>query len=174
MRFFLLGALLGPIGDYCHVLSGTLAYPGGGIPLWTPLLFGSATWLISLAVRHLAAVEPVSPHPYVGLAVFLSLYCVSGFLPHGSWIADAVLYSCALAQFKLQGGPLNLGLALVAAAGGTAFEATLVHFGVFAYLAGGTGLFGVPTWLPSLYISAWIAISQFERRRAMRAPALRE
>jgi hypothetical protein len=172
---FLLGAVVGPLGDASHVISGTLAYPQGayplyffGMPYWTPLLFGAAACLMG-------AVAGAGPgfsraRAIAAVAAFFGIYALSGFLPHASRVADGMLAALALAHWwTFDRTRVGLGLAVAAAVGGTAFEALLVRQGVFSYLDGSAGLYGVPSWLPWIYVAASVAVGGFAR--SLRAPA---
>lgn len=183
LRFFALGAVLGPIGDTFHVLSGTLSYPLDryrsslwGMPFWTPLLFGSATWLIAWFQRKVIPHETNSRDaraPLGNAACFLALYCLSGYLCRmGAWAPDLILALVAIPQcfFFIRSRPALLTCVAVVLAG-TFTEALLVQAGVFQYLPGNTALYGVPTWLPWLYLSASVSVAQFRVPASVDIPA---
>ncbi len=178
---FGVGFLLGPVGDYCHLISHTTAYPLpagvfsiGGIPLWVPFLFGAAAVAVGWShpvfdrwFHRVPSGKTVNSPFYAwgGVLLFLALYCVSGFLP---WTTpggdDIFLACCALGIWKfLDGRLLGFFLALLTAFTGSFVEISLVHFGIFSYLPPKDQLWGVATWLPSLYFAASVTLGNFGR-----------
>ncbi len=172
---------MGPVGDYCHLISHTTTYPPQvdgfsllGVPFWVPFLFGGAAVAVGWshpAIDRLFHQVPLgkavsSPcYAWGGLLLFLGLYCVSGFLPWVTPGGDDLFLACAaLGIWKLlEGRPLGFALALLTALMGTFTEVSLVHFGVFSYLPPKNGLWGVATWLPSLYFAASVTLGNFGR-----------
>lgn len=169
----MLGAVLGPLGDFTHVLSNTLSYPPGygyywmGMPFWTPLLFGSATGLIGSV--HLVASARKDPpgslaHAIAALFGFLAVYGLSGFLPKETWLTDLCLGTLALLYAQLIApGWKNIRAGILIGLAGTCLEVALVQGGAFHYEPGNTALLGVPSWLPWLYFSASAAIEPWTR-----------
>jgi hypothetical protein len=178
LALFLLGGIAGTLGDYCHILSGTLGYPsyiwmipGTGQPFWVPILMGSATLAIGLS-------HPWTDHwmgqwfgqrrsrehftiYQIGLVVlcFLALYGVSGFipLPNGG-LRDLVILAGSLLIWygfdrTWQGIVLGLGTGVL----GTGTEILLTHSDIFYYHPESANFHGVPSWLPWLYIGASVA-----------------
>jgi hypothetical protein len=184
---FVLGFFVGPIGDFCHVLSETTGYPQdayawyfpGGVPWWVPFLFASAT--LSIGVTHPIADRLIGPHgaavrpgarswamAWAGVAAFVGLYCVSGYLPFGDkgW-NDLVLAVAATAIWAwLDRTWQGAVLGWLTAIAGTAVEITLVRNEVFFYQERAADLYGVATWLPWLYVAASVAVGNFARRLA--------
>ncbi len=178
---FFLGFFLGPIGDYCHVLSGTDAYPPHifrfyffKIPFWVPFLFGLAT--LGIGLSHLsfdAKFGPPEPRrgakrgafAMLGLLCFLGLYAASGYLRwqigggNDIFMTGVAIFLWVVLDRTWQGIVLGLLTALV----GTAVEITLVHVGAFYYLPRAANFFGVPSWLPSLYFAASVTVGNFAR-----------
>ena len=183
---FLLGFFVGPIGDFCHVLSGTTGYPQdayawyfpGGVPWWVPFLFAGAG--LSVGVSHPIMDRLIGPRgrtrpgekswplACAGVAAFVGLYAASGYLPFGDGGGnDVVLALGAIGTWaaldRTWQGAL---LALLTAAAGTGFEIFLVRQSVFFYLPRTSGLLGVATWLPWLYVAASVGVGNFARKLA--------
>lgn len=205
LLLFLSGAILGPIGDLCHVISQTTAYPKeiysfyffGLIPFWVPFLFGSASLLIGishpLADKLLAKIfkEPrLRPGEknhwlaYMGPLFFLGSYCLSGFMSQRGDAAplifpDIILaFLAILTWITLDRTWQGILTSVLTAVSGTAVEIFLVKAEVFSYqnyVAGGAVLgggalwvgdphvWGVPMWLPWLYVIASITIGNVGR-----------
>lgn len=181
-----IGGLIGPIGDYMHVVSGTTYYPPRaflfdvslfGLPLWVPAIFGFATVLIGLVVP---ASDPLfggrRSHPGArswlgvisGLVVFLGIYATSAFLPFdtGGW-RDIVIALAALSYWAIWEGTWpGLVLGAFIAAAGTAAEIGLAEAGLIAYAPENANLFGVASWLPWLYLAASVGAGNLGRRLA--------
>ena len=173
---FVLGALIGPIGDWCHMTSGTLSYNATapqlriffGLPFWVPPLFGLAA--LSIATCHLLfnnkAIRPSHLKVSQGTLAFLLLYAASGFLPLETGGArDVVLALGALGiwawlERTWQGMAVGVAVGVI----GSLFEIFLVHHGVFSYGSGMDNMFGVPSWLPWVYFGASIAIENLQLR----------
>lgn len=180
LLLFVLGAVLGTLGDLSHVVSGTTAYPPGvygwyfwRLPFWVPLLFGAAT--VAIGLSHLAMDSLLGgprrpgarsvPLALIANAAFLGLYLVSGFLPwetgglnHLAMAAGAVLIWAAFER-TAQGVLLAAGTALA----GTAFEMLLVDRGVFSYSPRAANFHGVAVWLPWLYAASSVAVGNLAR-----------
>jgi len=175
---FLLGGILGGLGDLSHVLTGTDGYQDppfpfpSGQPFWVPFLFGSATVL--LGTTHVWTDSWLGPFPRkkqsiaagsLAGAVFLGLYVMSGLLPFpAGGYADLILWLSAFALWiatdrTWQSLLLGFSTAFI----GTCFEVMLVHSNQFFYYPHVANLFGVPSWLPALYVSASIAVGNFSR-----------
>ena len=58
------------------------------------------------------------------------------------------------------------GLLVGAAIGitGAAAESFFVHHGLFSYLPGSDNLYGVPSWLPWIYLGASVAVGNLQHR----------
>jgi hypothetical protein len=180
---FIAGAIGGTLGDLCHVLSGIESYPalwpyvpGTPLPYWVPIEFGfAAAWL---GFTH--EVFPVQlPTPrgarfridVLGSVVLFQLaWALSGFLP----LTTGGSKDIALALMALGGWyffdrrPFVWVMALLTAIGGVIVEALLINRGFFNYRSGDSNLFGVPSWLPWIYMLACFAIgnlSAWMRRR---------
>lgn len=173
----LAGAVGGTAGDLCHVLSGTEGYPASmarvpGLPLpwWVPPLFAGAGLAIGMGIpwadRFFAPrARPSGASVGWGLALLLSTWAASGFLPLATGGAkDIVITAAAIVAWGLfdrtRSGIL---LGLVTAVAGTSAEALQIHLGRFHYMPAATNLVGVPSWLPQLYFCASIAVGNFGR-----------
>ncbi len=185
---FLTGFILGPLGDYSHVLSGTTAYPQEKfgyylltVPFWVPFLFATATVLIGLAIpfgdRILgASKERVGarnmPIAILGLVVFFGYYCLTGFLPfRAGGFGDLILAGLAiLIWLALDGTWQGLLIGVTTGALGTLTEIYLVGLGAFNYLPRAATFYGVPTWLPWLYFTASVMVGNWGRVLAKARP----
>lgn len=181
LKLFFLGFVLGPIGDYCHVLSRTNGYPQHifryyflGVPFWVPFLFGTATLAIGLshpsldvllgAPRSRPGSESLGQVAY-GMLAFLALYAVSGFLPFKTGgFNDLIMALGALVvwlSFDRTWQGLLMGV--FTACLGTLAEISLVKLGAFFYLPHTANLWGVPSWLPWLYVAASVTVGNMGR-----------
>ena len=168
---FVFGAILAPMGDLCHYLSGTLAYPPAtpripltGLPWWDPLLFGTA--VLAMGLPDLLGLLPESDGPATGswrgvviaTLAFLGLYAISGYLPLKTGTTrDAVL--AALAWLIWCFGDqtlLTFGLGIQMAVIGSFVEIFLVSHGVFYYIA--PNLHGIASWIPWLYFASIVPV----------------
>jgi hypothetical protein len=190
LALLFLGAVLGPLGDFCHVISGTDAYPNSSLfihpelikmPFWVPPLFAGATLAVGFShpfldhflgrTRQRLGARGIVPAA-LGALSFLALYAISGFLPGTAGSAnDLFIGAGALAIWAIfdrtwQGLLLGAGTALA----GTAVEITLVHQGAFYYLPRAANLFGVPSWLPWIYVAASVSVGNIGRIMAARRP----
>ena len=179
---FLLGAVLGTLGDSTHVLSGTEIYsqsalilPVLGTPAWVPVLFGSVAVVLGFLLPFFRALfeeecveRPGSPDRrqlILGLGCFLALWASSGFVPLPTGGArDLVLANAAILMWLIfDRRPVGVALGLGVAALGTCAESLLVHNHVFHYADGSSNVAGVPSWLPWLYFSASVAVGNVGR-----------
>jgi len=179
LLLFLLGFLLAPLGDVCHILSDTIIYPPGvynyyifGIlPYWVPFLFGTATVLIGAS--HLfsdklfdfklflkyGSTNPPWWHIGLGMFAFLFLYCISGIAPY--WVMMLVLvYLLA----TLARGPYDLVLMSATALVGASAEIHLISQNLFSYHPDHRHIFGIPMWLPLLYALASLVVGNLARK----------
>ncbi len=172
---FLYGALFGPFGDLCHVLTHTTSYPKdvyrfyffGLIPYWVPLLFGSATLLMGITYPLLDRLFPLIQRPhtkkYLALLapfLFLGIYCLSGIIPYPNiLLALLAVFTWAIVERTWRG----VLLALLTGMLGTGIEIYLVQTNVFSYQHHAAHFWGVPTWLPWLYIIASITVGNLGR-----------
>ncbi len=178
---FIVGAIAGTTGDFVHVITHTDGYPAPGpfpflpllpvkMPVWVPFLFGSAVML--MAVSHKLAQTYYHPRmegnklvSFFAPFLFVLLYAMTGFLHTGtgSWEDVWLAISTLLVWWFMDRTSTGAGLAVANAIGGTLFEIFLVHVGGFFYYPEHSNLFGVPSWLPWLYVAASVCISLFVR-----------
>jgi len=178
---FLAGAIAGTTGDFVHVITLTDGYPADGpfpflpllpvkMPVWVPFLFGTAVMLMGAShkmMQHLFHPRLEKNFVISALApvIFVGLYAMTGFLHTGTggwedlWLAVATI----LIWWFMDRTFMGAGLALLNAIGGTAFEIFLVHVHGFFYYPQHANFFGVPSWLPWLYMAASVCISLFVR-----------
>ena len=157
---FLLGAVISPIGDHIHVVTGTTSYPDLSVPFiwsspfWFPLLVGGATVGLAELRLHLGPLrEAVTPRMgLAGVAAVIGTYAMTGLLRGSSEVLSTTLiFSLAAITWCALGDRAAAVCGLVAAVVGAGFEAILVAAGVFSYADNGNSLLGVAPWLPGLY-----------------------
>lgn len=183
---WLLGGLIGPVGDVFHVLTGTTDYPQGvygvyfwRLPFWVPLLFATASvnmalvsaWLDIILRRKRECLSQLSRTKiWLGIVCMQGHYALSGFLPRpAGGISDVIM---ALVFFVIwyafcrtwQG----LALALLNAILGCSFEIFIISKGTFWYNPGVDNFYGVASWLPWIYASAAVCVGNFGRYLASR------
>ena len=169
-----MGALICTLGDAGHVMNQVDGYyPSSlnllpfGIPLWVPLQFGIASVVLFwVHFRFLKTLPPSRPihwtRPLLAGAYFLSLYWFSSnqSIPTGNWkdfwMAVFSVFFWALDLFNRR----MLVLAFFTALVGTGIEILFVHQFVFFYLPGSNNLWGVPSWLPWLYVTGSLTVSK--------------
>lgn len=180
LALFGVGCLLGPVGDAGHVLTGTLTYDWYGTPTvgHSPLWFAVAIGILAAslgAVRGVTAAKfnewtdrSVRPSRTVlAVAVFMSIYGVTGILPRHSAASEtvgvvAMVLIAFLFWFVFNGHRSGLVLGAIAATIGTVTEIVLMNSGVSHY---SNELFlaaGVPLWLPALYFAAGACIGTLD------------
>lgn len=169
---FILGAILGPIGDGFHTHSQTLYYPEVlflKMAWWVPFLFGSAT--VFIAHSHLTF-DRLLKRPQkklswttvvIGLASFMFLYFCSGFLkietiPMVVFLAIGSSMVYLTMDRTWQGAIYCVLTALI----GSLVEVAISGFDLFYYYE--PDILGIPYWLPFLYIAASVAVGNFARK----------
>lgn len=174
ISLFLLGAIVGTLGNFFHYISGAIVHSSVAMRflfISDLLTFGLVTILIGIfhscfydirKSQHRNSVK--SPlWQTQGIICFLILYCLSGFLPSAYLINTFII---ALVTFTLwlifdqtwQG----IMLAIIVAIIGTTTEILMVQHGLFSYSPDNSQLFGVPLWLPYLYLSASILLENWQ------------
>ncbi len=178
---FIVGAIAGTTGDFVHVITHTDRYPANGpfpflpflpvkMPVWVPFLFGTAVMLMASTHKILARfyhprLENTAIVSSSAPFLFIIVYAMTGFLHSGTgggediWLA-IVTFSI---WWFMDRTAVGAGLAILNAICGTTFEIFLVGIGGFSYYPEHANLFGVPSWLPLLYMVASICISLFVR-----------
>ena len=164
LTLFLLGGLLGTLGDSLHVAAGVLGYPAPtilGEKPWVPLIMGIG--LINL-VEGYAFWRARWPRSDESSSTLGTVLAGAAFLV--AWGATAIFWrhpgpltlSLVALYFAWPGAlqPRVLLSAVITAALGPGVEATLSFAGGFEYYTGNLFL-GVPIWLPALYLHAAMA-----------------
>jgi hypothetical protein len=165
----LLGATLGVLLDGIHTHFGATAYTHPVFWLmawWVPLLFAGA-FAVGLLRPLLERALGKTPPPPLGdvllaLSIFVCAYWLT-VVPLPWPLVSAILVAMFAVSFTLSDrSPVVLGIAVAAAFGGPAVEALLVSHGLFVHhhaLA-----FGVPGWLPFLYLNAAVPLCGLAKR----------
>jgi len=179
-KLFFLGVILGTALDAIHVHTGTTAYTAPalfGLAWWVPLELGIAGIAVGLGRRFLErslraeSLAPPGPLLWLGLALFIAAYALSGLLASSAALDAAALAAVfAVAWVACDRTRVGLLAALLTAAIGVGVEIALVRAGVFGYRA--PGLLGVADWLPLLYGTAAVAIGNLGKHWSG-APAAR-
>jgi hypothetical protein len=161
-RLFLVGAVAGASLDMIHVVSGVLYYPKPFYPwgqaLWVPLLFGMAALALVLGYQMVAAfVGARDPSPPASALTESALGFVLAYVATGLFHDSELLLAVGLVlawswHSRRHPGEGGVPYALVVALGGTLFEALLSSTGAFQY--NDPDVWGVPIWLPALYLHA--------------------
>ena len=153
------GAILGTGWDRFHVLGHTLRYTHAryGQPFWVPLLFAAVFVVGANGVCRLGAPAPQRDSPrraLLELIWFTGVYALSALLWRSEAVTTVVLLGTLLVRVPAlqRVGPMNALPALGLVVLGPTVEAILVASGFFSY--GNAQLFGIPVWLPVLYMNA--------------------
>lgn len=173
------GSLMCTLCDQVHVRTHVLVYRApalAGQAVWVPLVFvlaavaGLALWSVLArldpAVRRDLATGPKdrwgTREALYAVAWMTLIYSSSGFVqgaPRAAFAAYVTLFMLRAWSLRAPGVVTH---ALVFAAGGTAFEAALSSTGAFWYTQ--PEMFGVPVWLPGLYLhGAFVARAVMRR-----------
>ena len=175
-RFVLLcGVTIAPVGDHFHVARGVTEYFTGFGPIW---LGNSPLWFVVLVATFMASLAVVQgllrPPParranaslvFVSPLVILGLYLTTSFYParEGGSLEAVITAGALLTYLALDRTLAGLLIGSAVAVFATAFEAMLVHLGVFRYLPESDELFGVAPWLLPLYFAASVAVGAIGR-----------
>lgn len=179
---FVFGGVLGTIFDGFHTHSGTDAYyhPQFFMTEWWVLpQFGLAA--VAIAHSHLTFDRVLQRDPQLFswrhilamLVLFGIQYFVSGFLKIDVASKTIVLGLFAFAIWVAFEGTLSgLVIALATAGVGCVIEILLIKFGKFYYVLSdiGTDVYGIPLWLPALYVSGSVVVGNLARRLFWRRP----
>jgi hypothetical protein len=167
----LLGASLGPVLDYAHVVTGAIRYPPPTrwLPWWVPLLYMGAALAIGLS--HPLGDAPFGRRPRLpltrgrvaaGFAGFCAVWLASGALPFSSAIVCAVLAPASLALWWwLDRSWQGLLQAAATVACGCAVEIVLSRAGLFSHTH--PDVLGVALWLPCIYVAASVGVGNVGR-----------
>lgn len=134
---------------------------------WVPLLFAGAFSLglaRPLLERVLGAAGPMPTRAGVtaALGAFVAAYVVSVLPLPWPAVAGLIFVLFALSWWLFDRSPAGLAVALAASFGGPAVESFLVGRGVFVHFQ--VLAFGVPGWLPCLYLVAGVALTALGKR----------
>jgi hypothetical protein len=165
----LLGATLGTALDALHVLSDTTRYTEpilfGVQAWWTPPIFAGAA--VAIGMGRLLAGGDARPLAAPAMAIFVCAYVVSAVLD--GLARPIVLFVLAtIACVACERDARGAAFAMWAGIAGTIAEIALVHSGAFEYVA--THPFGVPDWLPFLYVTAAVGVGSLTRHLADQRP----
>ncbi len=162
--FCWIGSVFATLGDTFHVAYGIDAYPESplnllpfGVPVWVPVEFACAAGLMWWSRERFPGSSGFKRSWITTLVAgggFLGIYISSALAASATLLLAAGTLSLALTGFQ----PMALAYCILTACVGTLVEISLVHLGVFSYLPPQTGLFGVPAWLPALYLPASVAV----------------
>lgn len=173
------GSLMCTLCDQVHVRTHVLVYRApavAGQAAWVPLVFVLAAfaglalwWLLARLDPTVSRDLATGPKDHWGarealfaVAWMVLIYASSGFVqgaPRGAFAVYVALFMLRAWSLRAPGLVTH---ALVFAAGGTAFEAALSSTGAFWYTQ--PELFGVPVWLPGLYLhGAFVARAVMRR-----------
>jgi hypothetical protein len=163
-RLFLVGAVAGASLDMIHVASDVLYYPKPFYPWgqawWVPFLFGMAAlvlvWGYGLVSSFVGARDPLPPPSALTESAlgFILAYAATGLFHDKELLLALGLVITWSWHTKRHPGEGAVPYALVTALGGTLFEAMLSSTGVFFYTPENQDIWGVPIWLPALYLHA--------------------
>lgn len=160
-----IGTTLGTALDGLHSHFGAVSYTRPLVARtawWVPLLYCGA-YALGAARPWLAPHEPPLP-PWkaaLGMGLFITAYA----LTVAPWPLEVRAILLAL-LFALGWGVcdrtgVGLLIAGLAAVGGPAVEITLMHAGLFAHHE--VNFLGIPVWLPLLYLTAAVGLSNLAR-----------
>jgi len=167
----IVGAILGSLLDGFHTHSGTTVYTHPWLFLmawWTPILFGGAN--VVMVVTHLELdkrwqrIGPRLSLPQLLMLTtwFFALYYLSGYLPtNNRGIALILGCSWALLWIRFDRSWQGIVLALMTGAVGCLVEITLIYLGTYHFSR--PDRFGIPQWLPALYMLASLCVGSIGR-----------
>jgi len=175
LKILVVGGLCGALCDQIHVQGQVLSYAQpaiAGQAWWVAPLFGVASLVIYAAASLWAPLAErqspaaVTPGEIARQALwFVAMYALSaGMQQKPIWLC--ALYAILLVRRLVRRRDVTAQLANAAglAVGGTAFEMALSSTGAFSYRA--PDVFGVPMWLPGLYLhGAPLALAVVRRIR---------
>jgi hypothetical protein len=177
---FVLGAVVGTLGDRIHTYWDVLSYPHPVLfeeAWWVPLLFGVAGIVLVGTQRNIrrwcgepaAVASPSARRTATRELATTFAWFAGAYLSTGLFKAYPVALTAALvasfvarALARTQAHPRSLWWgALAVGVGGPLFEAALSATGAFAYAR--PHLWGVPMWLAALYLHAALFVRALER-----------
>lgn len=152
------GGVLCTLGDHLHATHDVLSYPSpmlGAQAWWVPLLFMGATLAVVRGAQLFTPADAPLPSPRVlgaDLLSFCLAYGITSFTHTLPNVTLALLVLWWLARVTREESRGVIFYSLTLAALGTAFEAALSSTGAFSYHH--ADFFGVPRWLPGIYLHA--------------------
>ena len=167
---FTIGALGGLVGDAGHVQAGTTTYLDDSLPfiwesaLWFPILVGLATASLGELRLHLG--PPRAGFDLRagagGIAAVLAIYAVTALVyegPEGP-ATTLVLMLAILVVAWLTDGWAAIVCGVGAAVIGPLAEIVIVELELAEYAPSADSLFGVPLWLPALYLAFGVVVAR--------------
>jgi hypothetical protein len=169
---FLVGAVASLVGDHSHVATGTTHYFETALtsavpfvwssPIWFPILVGAAT--VSLAEIRLHLADPrttvTGRQGLAGVAAVVGMYVTTALVHDAPAVpGTALIVAMAVITWCVLGDKQSVVCGVIAAVVGPVVEIVLVETGVFAYLPGSDGLFGVGPFLPPLYFAFGVVVA---------------
>ena len=166
-----LGATVGTLFDWLHVVNGAVEYTRGGVTIawWTPLLFAAAG--VGIGISHPAGDRWLGREERVawtatrlagGMLAFLAIWYATGAIHLGSaWVAALVGPASLAVWWAFDRTRAGLLQAFATAAAGVAVEATLVRLGTFRHTS--PDILGVAWWLPAIYVAGSVAVGNVGR-----------
>jgi hypothetical protein len=169
LLLFLLGAVIGPLGDHGHIVTGTTQYLADDTLFvwdsawWFPLMVGLAT--AATAELRLQLAPPraglLPRDGLAGIAAVMGLYALTALLrPQPLVPATLLVVTLALLAWYALADRAGVICGLAVAFGGCAVEALMAAAGLFRYADDIDVLFGVAPWLPALYFTFGIVAAQ--------------
>ncbi len=175
-----LGATIGPLLDWVHVVTGAIAYTRPfffGLAWWVPLLYLGAA--VGIGVSHPSTDAVLgrstkrgqsSRDVMLGMLAMATIWASSGLLKDTPLLASAILGPASLLLWWLmdrtwQGAVLAASTAMA----GWIIEYTLTTAGLFHHTAPDVG--PLPSWLPWLYVGGSVGLGNLSRRLAGPTPA---
>jgi hypothetical protein len=160
-----LGATLGSALDGIHSHFGAVSYT---VPFmakaawWVPLLFAGA-YAGGVARPLLGRGEPPLPvwKAALGMGLFIGAYWLT--VAPWSWGLRSVILTgiFAVSWWICDRTPLGVAIAVMTAIIGPVVEIVLVHAGTFVHHE--VLVFGIPGWLPFLYLTAAVGLGSLAR-----------
>jgi len=165
MKWLLLvlaGTVLCTFGDYLHARQGVLAYhhPFWSLQaIWVPPEFAIATLAALMGARRFVRGQPPASMLRVVTdgAWFMGAYAYTSFAEpsHANVTLAALAVAWALHVIAQRRSPGTIVWCVVLAICGCLAEGTLSRTGAFWYVY--PDVYGVPRWLPGIYLHAGIA-----------------
>ena len=167
-ELFLIGAVLGLVGDAAHVQAGITEYLWD-LPtiwksaIWFPLLVGGGVTLGGWVGSRVGS--PARRHSrreaYIAAAAILGIYCLTTVVADAPSIAaDGICWAIALVVWLWwDDSPRAFGFGVIAMLVGPAVEILAVELGASRYLPAYDEIFGVAAWLLPLYFATGAVLS---------------